>query len=299
MLVCVVLVVVGVAVLGKRVRDNGGIKETLKKIKTRGVWFVPGGNTPEPDTPPQTREPSFASDRRSSSTEFMLGSSPNSERKAGHRWKPLKMTTSEGATCIIGEYKQDSRKWTPLHYEAARVSTDHIMEVLGTSSMEQVNAKGPGGFTPLMVAIMSEEKELTMRRKLRATPVRSDSSSGSEPSEHELLVSRSPKLQHPINGGIHPSHYRNTSYIAAFIFRHADINMVNDYGQTALHLAAKQGRDDYISQLIHFKADPNVQDIWGHTPLHVSIGAATDRAFKVNLFIIIIIKLYYNLIRHC
>ena len=280
-----VLVLIVVCVLGKRVRDNGGIKETVKKIKTRGVWFVPGGNTPEPDTPPQTREPSFASDRRSMSTEFILvsgGSSPGLERKTTHRWKPLKVQNSEGASCVIGEYRQDSRKWTHLHCEAARQSID-TMELLANSNVEELNAKGPGGFTPLMIAIISDDREASMRR--RFTPVRSDSSSGSEPSEHELLVSRSPKLQHTLNNTIpgYPFHYRGGSHVTAFISQQVDVNAVNDYGQSALHLAAKHGRDDYILQLMYNKADPNLQDMWGHTPLHVSIGAATDRAFKVSL----------------
>ena len=68
--VFIVLGVVGILVvlvlgglLGKRVRDNGGIAPTLKKIRVTRTWQVPGGLTPEPSTPPQTREPSFISDR--------------------------------------------------------------------------------------------------------------------------------------------------------------------------------------------------------------------------------------------
>ena len=61
-IVVLVILVIG-GLLGKRVRDNGGISPTLKRIRVNHTWQVPGGQTPEPTTPPQTREPSLLSDR--------------------------------------------------------------------------------------------------------------------------------------------------------------------------------------------------------------------------------------------
>jgi ankyrin repeat protein len=172
--------------------------------------------------------------------------------------------------------------------EAAYQPVDRLVEMLPQFPLEEINAQGPGGFTPLMIAIISEDKEINRRHKLRATPVRSDSSSGSEPSEQEmLLISRSPKFLHPLNTGGDIGHmyhhHHSRSLISAFAAVRADVNITNDYGQSALHLAAKHGRDDLISQLLCVKADPNLPDKWGQTPLHVSIGAATDRAFKALL----------------
>ena len=62
LLVVIVVVIIG-ALLGKRVRDNGGISPTLKRIRVNHTWQVPGGLTPEPSSPPQSREQSFLSDR--------------------------------------------------------------------------------------------------------------------------------------------------------------------------------------------------------------------------------------------
>jgi hypothetical protein len=283
--ISVVLVLVVVVILGKRIRDNGGIKETVKKLRVRSTWRVPGGNTPEPDTPSQIRETSFDPERPYNSSERIV---PESERKnvTTISWQPLKVTSSNGATCILGERGTDSRKWTRLHMEAAYQPVDRLVEMLPQFPLEEINAQGPGGFTPLMIAIISEDKEINRRHKLRATPVRSDSSSGSEPSEQEmLLISRSPKFLHPLNTGGDIGHmyhhHHSRSLISAFAAVRADVNITNDYGQSALHLAAKHGRDDLISQLLCVKADPNLPDKWGQTPLHVSIGAATDRAFKV------------------
>ena len=60
--VALVLVVVVIGILGKRVRDNGGVKAVVKKIRVRSTWQVPGGATPEPVSSPLTRGQSLTSD---------------------------------------------------------------------------------------------------------------------------------------------------------------------------------------------------------------------------------------------
>lgn len=282
--VCVILVILALGVLGKRVRDNGGINKTLKKIRVRGTWFIHGGSTIESDSPPNTCDPSL-SDRRSSSTDFIVESYPHSERKGDNlSWQPIKVPVSsegvDGATCIIGERGRDNRKWTPLHCEAVRSSGEHTLrEILGQDG-SMVDVQGPGGFTPLMIAVTADDKSSTNRHRL--VPVRSDSSSSSDQSERDILINNSQQFMHNPNLILPPIRATNNyPIISAFITQHANLNITNDYGQTALHLAAKHGREDYIHILLSAKADPNVQDIWGQTALHVSIGAATDRAFKV------------------
>lgn len=44
----------------------------------------------------------------------------------------------------------------------------------------------------------------------------------------------------------------------------------NQLGQTAAHLAAKDGIDDILKKLIENKASVNCRDSAGYTPLHVS-----------------------------
>ena len=286
--VCIVLVLIVVAVLGKRVRDNGGVKETFRKIKVRRTWRVPGGTTPEPDSNTITREQSFVSDRRSGSIETMIDS-PCSHRKSDaslphFTWSqievPVNISGTDGSVCVVGERGRDDRQWTHLHCEAARSSGENIKDFIARQNGRNfdINAQGRGGFTPLMIAIMSEDR----RHKLRpAGPVRSDSSSGSDYSEYDTLVhSRSPKLPRmfstiPLSK---PMELRAPAFITA---PNTDLNMVNDQGQTALHLAVKYGREEYIHYLLIAKANPNIQDIWKQTPLHVAIGAAADRAFQV------------------
>lgn len=264
--------------LGKRVRDNGGVAQSFKKIRVRGTWFIGrGGGASEIDSAPTTRDPSI-SDQRSSSRECIVEAS--SRRKDHAPWAPLK--DREGV--VIGERARDYRKWTPLHFEACRTSGDHALrELLTQSGHSMIDAKGPGGFTPLMVAIVTDERNSTSLGHRRTVPVvRSDSSSSSEPSESNILLTQSYNGGGVYNGGIYQQHF---TPVAAFIGQQANVNLSNDYGQTPLHLAAKQGREDYVCILLSAKADPNLQDIWGQSPVHVAIGASTDRAFKVNLII--------------
>lgn len=45
----------------------------------------------------------------------------------------------------------------------------------------------------------------------------------------------------------------------------------NQDGQTAVHIAARAGRDNILEKLIESGATVNVRDSFGYTPLHVSI----------------------------
>lgn len=44
----------------------------------------------------------------------------------------------------------------------------------------------------------------------------------------------------------------------------------NQDGQTAVHIAARAGRDKILEKLIESGATVNVRDSFGYTPLHVS-----------------------------
>lgn len=315
-LAVVVLVVVVIFVLGKRVRSDGGVRESVKKlVRVRGTFRIPGGSTPEPsEANLMTRGQSCSSDRHSGSLDAFDDPSPTSTRKGNHplphfTWNqldaPVKATPSEdsatpspkeGATCVIGQRGKDQRKWTYLHCEAARMSNDG--RDLMSSSLRDINSQGPGGLTPLMVAIMSEDKYYRSRTGRPGGSIRSDSSSGSEYSEYDpMIVSQSPKFPRMFTTIPHSKPY--DSKIPTLI--HAplhNINLANDQGETALHLAVKHKRDEYIHYLLLIKADPNAQDRWGKTPLHVAIGAVNDTAAQVYTdCIMLLFSIYATLFR--
>ena len=298
----IIIVALVVVVLGKRVRDNGGVTKTLKKIRVSGIWFIGSGSSSN-DSGSTPRNTNL--DRTSSSTEFMVESFNQSDHgNSGlYTWQPITAPVVEGdeggATCVIGERGKDARKWTPLHCETVRFSGDHTLQEIIMHDYSQLDSQGPGGFTPLMIAIVSQEKK--NRHKLIPVPSDSSSSSSDQNERDILMTTCAPPYSHggPVDGmmmqGHIPHHHHHLSHyspVGIFLGHQANVNIGNDYGQTALHLAAKHGRDDYVHMLLAAKADPNLQDIWGQTALHVSIGAATDRAFKVWELVYFCILLY-------
>ena len=91
------------------------------------------------------------------------------------------------------------------------------------------------------------------------------------------------RLQRPDTSspsGSVPSSPLNSS-VDALLSARVKLDATNDYGRTALHLAAVCARGDFVSKLLAAGANPNVKDNWGQSPLHAAIGAAAEGAFKV------------------
>ena len=70
--------------------------------------------------------------------------------------------------------------------------------------------------------------------------------------------------------------------MATLLKSNVDLNATNDFGQTALHLAAACSRADYVEQLLEAGANPNVGDNWGQSALQVAIGAGAEGSFMVR-----------------
>ena len=230
--------------------------------------------------------------RRSSSVEPILGTSNKKDGFPHCTLSRIEVPVHPGgaseSSCVLGESGKDSRKWTLLHREAAHQSSDTLKWIVTggvarNGSVVDINSQGPGGFTPLMVAIVAEKGPWRIRSH-SGHAVRSDSSSGSEHSEHDFLLSSSShNSPHLATRRMPGKREMQESRVAALITSDTDINLVNDQGQTALHLAVSHSRGDYVQVLLAAKADPNIQDMWGQSPLHVAIGAAAEGAFKVLL----------------
>src|SRR5205809_5703107 len=56
----------------------------------------------------------------------------------------------------------------------------------------------------------------------------------------------------------------------------ADVNAADEYGRTALHVAAKDKSTEVIKLLLSRGADVNRQDKDGRTPLHLAYSYAID-----------------------
>ena len=197
-------------------------------------------------------------------------------------------------TAVVSQVGQDSRKWTYLHYSAVR-NPEVMRELLEKCRGEDgkkwdINTAGPGGYTPLMLAVTQK----TSRCESFGMPSRSSSSSDSSTetsSEQNTLLSPLAKANQlvprfdtsspTLTTGSAPSSPLNCS-VDALLSARIKLDTPNDIGRTALHLAAVCARGDYVKKLLAAGANPNVQDNWGQSPLHAAIGAAADGAFTVR-----------------
>jgi len=109
-----------------------------------------------------------------------------------------------------------------------------------------VDARGPGGMTPLMVAV-----------------IRGGGLDTGEEEDDEANCA----------GAV----------IAELIAQGAELNAVTDKtGEASLHLAARFARADAAKRLLDAGADANEQDNTGRTPLHAAVAADAMGVFQVT-----------------
>ena len=213
---------------------------------------------------------------------------------------PSDSTHTESNDVVVGQSGLDKRKWTQTHYKALK-HPQHVRELVDEyrqkiGSTNNVNARGPGGFTPLMLVVMKRHSS----HESVMYPSRGSSESGSDHNDHTALIpSSGPRMGPKFNGRpvsnssvfSHDTVYYSTtphvlpidSSVSALIDAKVDLDVVNDYGQTALHLACACSRGDYVEQLLEAGANPNIQDNWGQSSLQAAIVAAAEGAFMVSI----------------
>ena len=170
---------------------------------------------------------------------------------------------------VIGQQGRDARRLGVAHTSDVTKLVQQYRRQNGSSL--NINAPGPGGFTPLMLAVM--------RRPGTYACFNYQSRSSSESSSDDQAA-----LLPPVSSGT-PRHFvipPVDSSVSMLIQGKADLGAVNDYNQSALHLAAACSRAAYVDQLLEAGANPNVQDNWGQNALHAAIGASAEGAFMVR-----------------
>ena len=183
---------------------------------------------------------------------------------------PASPSKQEPHKVVIGQSGRDTRQWTLAHARDVGRLVEQYRRQNGTSP--NVNTPGPGGFTPLMLAVM--------RRPGAVDCIHYQSRSSSESSTDDqtaLLptMSRGGTPRHMVLSPVDRS-------VPNLVEAKADLDAVNDYNQTALQLAAAASRPEYVDLLLEAGANPNIPDNWGQTALHTSIGAGAEGAFMVR-----------------
>jgi len=161
-----------------------------------------------------------------------------------------------GQTILTDYDDPDQRAWTAQHLSAADVKNTDILGALTPPQAEvmmnermggEVDARGPCGLTPLMVASF-----------------RGGGLDQGDLNEDEEDTSN--------------------AVIQDLIAQGANINTQMDKtGETPLHLAARYARADAAKKLLDAKADANAPDNTGRTPLHSSVAADAQGVFQILL----------------
>lgn len=187
------------------------------------------------------------------------------------KWEDDKLQDSTDSTgVVIGQRGRDAREWGVMHTQDVSKLIEQYKRHNGSGNLN-VNAPGPGGFTPLMLAVMRR------RGAYSYLNCQSRSSSESSSDDQTALIPSVP-LGTPRHLMFPPVDRSVTDLLDA----KANLDCTNDYDQTALHLAAATSRPEYVDMLMEAGANPNIQDKWGQTPLHAAIGAGGEGSFMVS-----------------
>lgn len=147
-------------------------------------------------------------------------------------------------TAITDYEETEPRRWTQQHLDAAEIPRPDAGVL--TPPDQDVDARGPCGMTPLMVA--------AVRGGGLDTGEEEDESDGT------------------------------AAMIADLVAQGADLNATTDKsGETSLHLAARFARADAAKRLLDAGADANSQDNTGRTPLHSAVAADAMGVFQILL----------------
>ena len=156
-----------------------------------------------------------------------------------------------GQTVLTEFDDNDQRSWTAQHLSAADVKNTDVLGALTppqpeiNSRMADVDARGPCGLTPLMVA----------------------SFRGGGLDQSDLNDEEDPDT---------------SNVIQDLIAQGASINNTMDKtGETPLHLAARYARADAAKKLLDAKSDANAIDNTGRTPLHAAVAADAQGVFQI------------------
>jgi tyrosine-protein kinase len=156
-------------------------------------------------------------------------------------------------------FQSVSRKFNALHHKQLfdLILLDESTKIHGLESLIEhyINTKG----------VLSEALSLTI-------PVRGD-----PPPDNSRRHGRTNLLHRATSQG----NYTIVSELLKTGYRH---EAKNQNGQTAVHLASMNGKDDILRKLIEYGAGVNLRDTAGYTPLHVRLPRRISNFHRHSIF---------------
>ncbi|KAK5637799.1 hypothetical protein RI129_000017, partial [Pyrocoelia pectoralis] len=162
------------------------------------------------------------------------------------RMRVLEAGYASDHTAITDYEEAEPRTWGQQHLEAADLRPPaSMLTPPQNTDINDINARGPCGMTPIMVAA-----------------VRGGGIDTGEDEEDDTA------------GNV----------IQDLVAQGAELNATMDKtGETSLHLAARYARADAAKRLLDAGADANAQDNTGRTPLHAAVAADAVGVFQILL----------------
>lgn len=221
----------------------------LVQKRKRGLIWLPEGYTTTVRTGTR-RGPDGQEMRNLNKSNAQLGHSQqwSDDESAAKRSRMCDMGYSSDHTVVTDYEEATPRQWTQQHLEAASMRLpSSIMTPPSHNDKNEIDARGPGGITPLMVAI-----------------------------SHGIGIDAGDDIDTKDDS--------NIQMINDLLSQGADLNArMERTGETALHLAARVARADAAKRILDNGADANCQDNTGRTPLHAAVAADARGVFAILL----------------
>lgn len=82
---------------------------------------------------------------------------------------------------------------------------------------------------------------------------------------------------------LHAARRGELDALESLLEKGGNMNFCDQYGLTALHVAAIKGNKDVVMMLVEFGASVEWQDAEGHTPLHLAVEGGSIETVEVLL----------------
>lgn len=179
---------------------------------------------------------------------------------------------------------RDKEGRTPLHLAASKGLLESAKALIGAGA--RVDARSKDGRTALFRAAANGDSQMVkMLVEMGADPTVTELHLGRSALDiarakgHGVVV----KILERGEAVLHAARLGDLQLLETLLEKAATTNFRDQYGLTALHMAAIKGNKDALMIVAEFGADLECQDGEGHTPLHMAVEGGCAQTVEVLL----------------
>ena len=168
-----------------------------------------------------------------------------------------------------------SAGYTPLHIAVTKGSIDIVTRLLDQEV--NINSVTIDGKTPLHIAVEKDHEVIIQKLLEKNADPRLKDAPGNTSLHLAVRMKQKTRSEHVKAGASYtspfPTAYHTCSIqtVRAIIDHGADVNAVNNRGQTSLWLACVDGQDSFVKILLNTEGDPSTADKDGDSCLHAAV----------------------------